>query len=225
MRYILILCCLFSLPGFAQWKNYVIGVKGDTLNRVDKQDRKQGPWIVRYEEIRGEPGYEEEGEYKNGKKEGAWRRYSLTGDIAAIENYRWGFKDGMNKYFNLNGELVKEEGWRALNPDKVYDTIDVEDPASPDTYKKVIVKNEGASLKHGTWKYYDATAGFITKTEFYLLGKLENNDNPLDGVVAKPKSDSANAKAKAKPKPKEVLDFEKQNSGKKKVKVRDGKTF
>ena len=61
---------LLSLGANAQWKSFTIGVKGDTLNRVDMQGRKQGPWVVQVPELRGERGYEEEGFFVNDKKEG-----------------------------------------------------------------------------------------------------------------------------------------------------------
>ena len=167
MRWILILMLLISIEGFSQWKTYIISVNGDTLNRVDMKDRKQGPWTHRYETVRGEPGYEEEGWYKNNRKEGEWRLFSLSGDLVGIENYKWGFKDGVCLYYTTHGELKLEQGWKALNPDKEYDTIDVEDLDKLDSYRKVIVKNEGASLKHGVWKYYEAESGRIVRTESY----------------------------------------------------------
>ncbi len=216
MRWILSLIMLFSLKGFSQWKDYMIGAKGDTLNRVDMSGKKQGPWVNRVESVRGEPGYEEEGFYKNDRKEGVWRVYSLTGDIIGIENYKWGFKDGVCQYYTTMGDLRVEQSWKALNPDKVYDTIDVEDVDKLDSYRKVIVKNEGAALKHGVWKYYDPESGRVVKTETYTLGKLESAPT----AEVKPKD----GEKKTINKPKEVLEFEKKNSGKKKVKVRDGST-
>ena len=45
MRLILVCCLLISVTGFGQWKDYIIGVKGDTLNRVDMNGKKQGPWV------------------------------------------------------------------------------------------------------------------------------------------------------------------------------------
>jgi hypothetical protein len=223
MRYVLFICCFFCLSANAQLKNYTIGVRGDTLNGVDKDGKKQGKWVIRHEALRGEPGFEEEGTYSNDRREGVWRKFTLMGDQFAVENYHWGYKDGPSMYFNLNGDLLKEESWRAFNPDKVYDTIDVEDVTRPDHYTKVVVKNEGSSLKHGAWKYYDPSAGFITKTEFYVLGKLQDSDEALGVKTKKPIADSS-AAAKVKAKPKEVLDFEKKNSGKKKIKIRDGST-
>ncbi len=226
MRWILVFTCFIWINGHAQLKDYTIGVKGDTLNGVDKAGKKQGKWVLRYNELRGERGYEEEGEFKNDRREGPWRKFSLQGDLLAIENYRWGFKDGNSQYFNLNGELVREEGWRAFNPEKVYDTIEVEDVTNPDHYNTVVIKNEGSSIKHGYWKFYDPVAGFVNKTEFWILGKLQDSNNPIGGPAKKHVSDSSNTTGiNVKAKPKEVLDFEKKNAGKKKVKVRDGSTY
>ncbi len=70
---------------FAKWKDFTIGPRGDTLNGVDKQDQKQGKWVNHFDEVRGEPGYEEEGIYKDNRKEGAWRIFSLQGDLIGLE--------------------------------------------------------------------------------------------------------------------------------------------
>lgn len=216
-KWLLIVFFFLSMPCFAQYKDYIIGVKGDTLNIVDKKAQKQGKWIIRYEEVRGEPGYEEEGLYKDNRKEGTWRRYSLMGDLIAVENFRWGNKDGSSQYYNKVGQLIREESWRAINPDKQYDTLDVEDVDRPGNYRTVIVKNEGAGVKHGTWKYYDPFSGTITKTEIYTVGMLETGDKQIAAADTTAKKKTA--------KPKEVLEFEKKNAGKKKIKVRDGSTL
>jgi len=215
MRLLFLLFVLFSLPAFSQWKDYKLTAKGDTINRVDKNGLKQYEWVVRYETIRGEPGYEEEGEYLDNRKTGEWRLFSLGGDLVGIENYKWGLKDGLCQFFNMHGEKVLEQNWKALNPDKAYDTIMVEDIDKLDSYREMIVKNEGAALKHGMWKYYDPASGTILKSEMYVLGKLEGDPNAA--VTQVPEK-------KAAVKPKEVLEFEKKNSGKKKVKYKDGST-
>lgn len=212
---LLSLCC--SLRGYSQWKSYIIGVKGDTLNCVDRQDRKQGKWVNHVDEIRGEPGYEEEGEYRNNRKEGTWRIYSLVGDLMGVEYYKWGNKDGVAQYFASSGALLKEESWKALNPDKAYDTLQVEDVDHLDQYKTVIVKNDGVAIRDGVWKYYDPTLGTVIRTESYTLGKL----NVVKGQT--PSATDANA-SRTDVKPKEVLDFEKK-VGKKKVKVQDGSVY
>jgi antitoxin component YwqK of YwqJK toxin-antitoxin module len=207
---------LWSGKSYAQWKDYKISPKGDTLNCTDQQDKKQGRWVNHYDELRGEPGYEEEGIYKNNRKEGTWRLYSLQGDLIGVEFYKWGLKDGVCQYFGMNGTLLREESWRALDPDREYDTLTVEDVDHLDKYKTVVVKNEGAAIKDGVWKFYDPTTGMVERTETYTLGKRE---------ASKSGNTTAAANApKANTKPKEVLEFEKK-AGRKKVKVQNGSTY
>lgn len=221
MRWILLMGLLISFNAYSQCKTYIIGIKGDTLNCTDQQDLRQGKWIVKVDQVRGEPGYEEEGEYVDGKKEGIWRQYSLEGDLIALETYRWGHKNAVSQYFTKNGELIREESWRAVNPLNPYDTIEVadwdKDPLGLIT-KTVVVKLEGSTIKHGPWKYYSAQTGMVMKTENWVLGSIDKGPKKDDIVSGQVEE------KKAVPKPKEVQDFEKKNSGKKKVKVRDGRT-
>jgi antitoxin component YwqK of YwqJK toxin-antitoxin module len=217
MKWTAVLLFFVSLNSFAQWKDYRLVNDGkDTINRIDARGIKQGEWVVHVESVRGEPGYEEEGVFVNGRKEGEWRIYNLMGDFIGVETYRWGNKDGIARYYDIGGQLRMEQSWKALNPDKAYDTIMVEDVDKLETYHEVIVKNEGASLKHGTWKYYDPASGAILKTETFTLGKLEGDHTT---AVADPSE-----KKKAVPKPKEVEEFEKTKR-KKKIRYQDGSTF
>ncbi len=232
MRFVLFVFLFISISGFGQWKSYIISVRGDTLNRVDMNGKKQGPWVIHQDELRGEPGFDEQGYFVDGKKDGLWQRFSLMGDKISEENYRWGNKDGKCSYYNMTGGLIREESWKAVNPDDPYDTVDVYDLHDPlKVVDRKVVKLEGFSLKHGTWTYYDPEAGTIIKTEKYWLDKPANaagngaaNDDDLKliGINDKSKTDTTASKAVAKPK--EVLDYEKKNSGKKKIKVRDGRT-
>lgn len=217
MRLIFLLSLFLSINGYSQLKSYIIGEKGDTLNAVDVKGMKQGKWVIRVNPLRGEAGYEEEGLYVKDRREGPWRRYTTMGDLIALENYKWGNKDGKSMYFSGLGELLREENWKALNPDRLYDTVVIEDVDKPDHYKKVVIKNEGAGIRHGHWTYYDPVSRFITKEENYFLGTLE-------GKKKDPALASSSTTEKKVAKPKEVLEFEKQNAGKKKIKVRDGST-
>jgi hypothetical protein len=216
-RFVFFIFLAYAGKGFSQPGSYIIGVKGDTLNKMDSKSMKQGKWIVRTDEVRGEPGYEEEGEFKNNRKEGTWRIYSLQGDLTGLEFYRWGNKDGNCQYFNSSGSLVREESWRALNPDKLYDTLLVEDIDHLNEYRTVIVKNEGVAIRHGQWKFYDPSTGMINKIQTYTMGKLET-------AKSDPAADSTKTASKTMVKPKEVQDYEKKNAGKKSIKVRDGST-
>lgn len=229
MRYIFSFFLLLSLGANAQWKSFIIGQKGDTLNRVDLKGRKQGPWIIQVPEVRGEPGYDEEGHFKDDKKEGRWLRYSLQGDKLAIENYRWGQKDGRCQYFNQMEDLVREESWLAVDPQNPYDTVAVYDPQNPNKILRFeIVKIDEPSVRHGTWRFFDAGTGRVEATEKWVLNRKKTKEDedaelaPIDPT--NPNATTTKAAPKPKVKPKEVLEFEKKNSGKKKIKVRDGNT-
>ena len=232
MRIILVLLLFISTASSAQWKDYIISVKGDTLNRVDMQGKKQGPWVVKVENLRGERGYEEEGYFENDQKTGTWRRFSLEGVKIAEENYSWGKLNGRQKYFTYNGGLMRIEGWRAMDPKIAFDTVavyDLEDASKIISY--IVVKNEGLALKHGEWIYYDPREGSVEATEYYVMNRLRTEDDeliadedikPINISDKKAKSDTATAKKLAKPAP--ILEYEKKNSGKKKIKARDGQT-
>lgn len=223
MRLLLFIALLINLSSFAQCKTYKIGVKGDTLNCIDFNNLKQGKWVVHMESLRGEPGYDQEGIYKDNKKEGAWRTYTLMGDIMSIENFRWGYKNGNCSYYNIYG-IERLESWRAIDPKSPYDTIDVPDLHSDAVYKK-IVKVDASCVKQGTWNYYNSETGAITKTEEYVLDQLVVPEKKTNTVkVFEDSTYTVKADSVSKVKPKEVLLYEKKNSNKKKVKVRDGAT-
>jgi len=200
----------------AQCLTYTIGAKGDTLNCVDTLHHRQGPWVIHMDELRGEPGYEEEGYFRDDVKDGTWRRYDLQGDLTAIEQYKWGNKDGLQEYLLPSGERLREESWMAVDPQNPYDTVTVyDDPRNPFRTSRKVVKLDANSYKHGTWNYFDPSTGTIAKTEHYVLGKLQ--DGGLTTNVAQNARDSTAL-------PKEVQDYNKKNSGKKKIKVRTGET-
>lgn len=208
----------------AQCKTFKLSDRGDTLNCVDLKGKKQGPWVVSVPEQRGNPGYEEEGEYVDDRKEGIWRKYSQQGDVLAVETYKWGLKNGKSQYYSVLG-LEREESWWAMDPKKMYDTFDIPDLYEDGKYHKVVVKNEGHSMKHGKWTWYDPQTGFVQKSEEFIR---DSAVNPLAafGISTKAKKESSDTSKTVKKtdKPSVVQDWEKKNSGKKKVKVRDGST-
>ena len=222
MKFLIIPFLLISFQVMAQCKTSRKSANGEIINCVDNNNLKQGKWSVQMPGLRGEPGYDEEGVYKDGKKEGVWRMYTLIGDLFAIEKYRWGYRDGVSQYFNIAG-ITREESWKAVNPENPYDTVDVPDVYDGGKVYRKVVKIEGTSVKHGSWKYYND--GLISKTEKYFLGKLEDpNQRFLAGGEVAP-ADTLKTKIPVKVKPPGVIEFEKKNAGKKKIKVIDGKTF
>ena len=108
--------------------------------------------------------------------------------------------------------------WRAVDPSRTMDTVPVFDVIDPSKIvDEVVVKLDHTTYKHGTWKYYDPEWGTVVKTEEYFLDKLKTPDNGDDLKPIDPASKTVS-------KPKVVLDYEKKNSGRKKIKVRDGST-
>jgi hypothetical protein len=71
MRLLILLALLTSLNGYSQLQSYKIGANGDTLNATDSKGLKQGKWVIHVNELRGEPGYEEEGIYVKDRRDGA----------------------------------------------------------------------------------------------------------------------------------------------------------
>ncbi|MEO8720081.1 MAG: hypothetical protein ABI297_09160 [Ginsengibacter sp.] len=196
----------------AQYKTYKISVKGDTINAVDLKGMKQGKWVLHVNPLRGEPGFEEEGFFVNDQKNGSWRKYDLQGDLIAYENFKKGDKDGKSEYYNAFGDLLRVENWRGYNPEQPYDTIPVYGTGNNEILNYKIIKAQPYSVKDGAWTYYEK--GIIIKTENYDRGFLLNptktevaTDAPMKKIV-----------------PKEVIEYQKKNSNKKRVKVRDGST-
>src|SRR5690606_12403948 len=148
--FLVTMICLPSVFVMAQskYKSFEINAKADTINRLMADGSKEGPWVHKVAELRGNPGYEEEGLYKKGVKEGIWRQYSLQGDLLAVENYLHGGKDGVQQYFSFNGGLEREESWKGFNPDAPYDTIPVYGTGSNEIIEMRIVKANQYSVKN-----------------------------------------------------------------------------
>jgi antitoxin component YwqK of YwqJK toxin-antitoxin module len=211
---------LLTKSTLAQLKSFIISAKGDTINKVDKKNLKQGKWVLRTEELRGEPGFEEEGIFKDNLKEGIWRKYNLQGDPIGFETYLHGGKDGLQQYYSPLGELIREESWRGFNPDAPYDTIAVYGTGSNEIIDYKIVKAQQYSVKHGIWKYYETVTGRLLKTEEWKTNNLVLPNTP--------KTETAGGKSlggvkKVVAKTPQMLEWEKKNKGKKKA-VRSGET-
>ena len=224
MRWLFIFFLLIALDCQSQCKTYRLTANRDTINCTDFSNLKQGKWIIRVEELRGEPGFEEEGVFKNGLREGKWRRYNLMGDLLSVENYRWNHKDGAQQYYYQN-DLEHEESWRAVDPFKKYDTLDVPDLDNPNKTHRVILKVEAYSQKHGVWKYYRPGTMSLVSTQTYLFDSLYKPVPDIDKTItaSTPVKDTSNQKPIVA-KPKAVEDFDKKNAKKKSIKVIDGST-
>lgn len=229
MRILFFLWLMLStcLQVFSQCATFELLNNGDTVNCTDANGKKRGKWKITVPALRGNPGYEEEGIFKNDLKEGRWRVYDLWGLLIAYENYKWGQKHGIQQYL-VDGQLEHEESWKTFDPEKKFDTVEVIDPINPNIVSQVIVEVKPYPLEHGFWKYYDPQTGKLVKKEEYILGKLYEPEkgNPATSNSNGPSIEATDSILAAKKKviPKEVQDYDKKNKNKKNIKVRDGRT-
>lgn len=241
-QYILVVLSCVAILTQAQPISYQLTSKKDTVNMIDKYNLKQGKWIVRVEDNMGEPGYQEEGNYKANEKVGKWRLYSLMGDPVGEENYINGQKSGKQLYYDIRANLVREENWRAITPDNAYDTIAVPDwkkDVTGNITKMVVVKLMGNALRDGAWKYYDDNGKLVRAEKYiydklaestiitydYATGKVQSKEQlRYDIETGKAVAQAGYSKPKEATKPQVVLDFEKTKKGKKTKKFQDGST-
>lgn len=150
--------------------SYEVLEPGDTINKIDSKNRKQGNWIIFHEERMGEPAMLEYGSYRDDKKQGSWRQFTRTGQLISSENFKKGLLDGEAKYYE-EGRLQCIANYHALNDKNGYDTILVEDPVT-NIEKPVRVKSETGSIRHGLWTYYDIETGKIAKIVEYQVDQI-----------------------------------------------------
>lgn len=151
------------------------------VNQRDAQQRKQGPWIEEVGEIRGEPGFTWEGTYKNGRKEGIWRKTSLAGNLIAEETYHNNVLDGYCRYFFPNGKLAEEGAYIATEIEGQRDTIMVIDPVTNvETPTEIIRK--GNSVRNGVWKIFDEETGKMVK-QYFKRGEIVTPEELGDSTI------------------------------------------
>ena len=206
----------FSVNAIAQYKEFKLNANGDTINVVTKAGLKEGKWVIKVAELRGESGYEEEGLFSKGLKEGYWRRYTLEGDLLAVENYKKGGKHGLQQYYTFLGELLREENWKGYDPETPYDTIPIYGSGSNEIIEFKIVKAEQYSIKQGEWRFYDPASGSLVRTEQWERNTLQRPGSTSASV-------NTNTEKKKPEKTAEMLEWEKKNKGKKGA-IRDGRT-
>ncbi|MEI8053726.1 MAG: hypothetical protein WCH52_08260 [Bacteroidota bacterium] len=207
---------IFSQNIFSQYKEFKLTQFGDTINAINKDGQKVGKWVTETNELRGEPGFVEEGIYKKGEKDGYWRKYSNQGDLLAMEHYILGGKDGLQQYFSFLGDLEREENWKGYNPDSPYDTIAVYGTGNGEIVDYKIVKALPYSVKDGEWRYFES--GRLLRSEQWSVNNLVNPK-----AAASSRTKTPYVKPEKLEKPPAMVEWEKKNKGKKNV-IRDGQT-
>ena len=93
------------------------GPKGIPSMPSIKTAIKWASGVHRVEELRGNPGYEEEGCTGRGRKTGSG---AVTACRAISWRWRiinWAAKTGIQQYFSELGDLIEEQSWKGYNPD------------------------------------------------------------------------------------------------------------
>jgi hypothetical protein len=175
---------LLSLPhqGMAQKKkspppedvihivSYEILENGDTINRLDNKNRKEGKWLIVNKGGYGEEDFIELGTYDHNIKMGTWKSYTMNGVIISQEYYKQGNKSGEAKYYD-DGMLYCVGNYLALRSLYDYDTIMVEDPITG-IEKPVVIKTDVGSVRHGFWTYYDPPSKEVKKVVEYQADEV-----------------------------------------------------
>jgi hypothetical protein len=144
--------------------------KKDNLNKTDDHDQKQGLWFYKHDARLGEPLYYEYGNYSDDKKTGIWTKLDAEQTLMSTENFSNGVLNGTSQYYE-KGRLVCIGTYRGLNQTQKFDSIWVTNPAT-DLDTMVVVPTDMGYTKHGTWRYYDAVTGQMTKEEEYQVDNL-----------------------------------------------------
>lgn len=89
---------------------------GDTINYKDVNGKKQGYWIINGT-MKKQPGYGpeaiiEEGEYKDNRKQGLWKKYYPNGKIQNEITYRNNRPTGPYTVYYPNGQIEEQGEWK-----------------------------------------------------------------------------------------------------------------
>lgn len=103
-------CC-----GFAVGQSYELH-NGDTINQKDLAGKKQGYWKISGA-MKKLPGYQpeqiiEEGEYKDSRKQGSWKKYFPSGQLQNEITYRNNRPSGPYTVYYSNGEIEEQGEWK-----------------------------------------------------------------------------------------------------------------
>jgi len=176
---ILLIFLLVSSLCFSQ------SVQNDTINKIDKNARKQGYW--RKKDEKGKIKYE--GYFINDKPQGEFKYYYPEGNIKAISNFYNNGVSSFTKTYFPNGKLLSEGYYLNNKKDsiwKYYNGYDI-------LIREEFYKNY---LNHGEWKTYSNDGLLIEKTTWkngikegvwelnYLDGKIKSQfkNNRLEGL-------------------------------------------
>ncbi|MBE9469304.1 MAG: toxin-antitoxin system YwqK family antitoxin [Bacteroidetes bacterium] len=174
---------LININSFAQ--EFEI-IDGDTINRLDNNNQKQGLWVI----IKKETGRKsDEGLYKNNKKNGVWKKYYKSGTIKSAITYLNNLPTGYAKFYYANGNVSEEGIWKINKWTGHYKYYFENGNVAYDwNYNK-------SGKRTGTQKYYHDNGTLMIEgdwtngkeagalKEYYADGSLKSEKNFADGKL------------------------------------------
>jgi len=166
---------------------------GDSVNRVDDNNQKQGWWRI-YNTDGKYKGYGpgqlvEEGEYVNNRKTGVWTKYYPNGNKKHELTFANNIANGYAKIYYRNGQLQEEGVWKMNRWQGQYryyypdGTLKYEwnynGSGKREGEQKYFHEN-GMLMYHGTWKNGNESGELI---EYYPDGSIKAKRYFDDGKV------------------------------------------
>jgi hypothetical protein len=143
---------------------FIISAEGDSINKTDVFNVKQGLWVLQIPERFGEPSYLKYGMYKNDWKIGKWKTYQGP-NLISEENYVNNVLDGEILFYE-NGFLSCRGYYSGANYRAKFDTIILENTQTNQT-QTYIVQNNPLSVKDSTWIYFLPNSKMVKSIEYW----------------------------------------------------------
>ncbi|MCX6231818.1 MAG: LytTR family transcriptional regulator DNA-binding domain-containing protein [Bacteroidetes bacterium] len=163
---------------------HVYSQQADTLNKSDKDGKKQGYW--KKVDEKGHLKYE--GYFINNNPTGLFKYYNEEGNLTAISNF---FEKGLRSFtktYYPNGNIMSEGYYVSTHKDSTWKYFNI---------NGIVIREEfyRANLKNGEWKTYYEDGSLMDKTNWkngkkdgpweqtYSGGSLKTqfNNNKLEG--------------------------------------------
>ncbi len=215
MRLILILVSYFLFCFSTQAQSFQL-FEGDTINKIDAERKRQGKWRVPARP-KIDVGYAsgeliEEGEYKNNRKQGVWKKYYPGGQLKSEIFYVNSRPKGPYTLYYDNGNIEEQGNWARTKNTGSFKRYHPNGKVAQDftftesgkrTGKQTYYYENGNVRLEGTW-----TEGMESgeMKEYYENGDLMTVKNFSNGVLDKSSVESYAPKTPVKDPVKKVVE-------------------
>jgi antitoxin component YwqK of YwqJK toxin-antitoxin module len=104
-----------TLPLFLVLHTALLAYGDKDINRTDQSGKRQGYWVIKgymsNDKAYSPDAIVEEGEYKDNRREGLWKRFWPNGKPKSEVNYVFGKPEGHYKIYYETGQMEEEGDW------------------------------------------------------------------------------------------------------------------